>query len=581
MEVVENVRLHNIETDPLNADSDGDGMNDGREFSCGFDPTVNNASDNNPRNDLEADFDNDGLSNLDEYLNGTDPRLPDTDGDGVTDRDEVSNGSNPVDCSDGGRVPPREDFRDVTFSIDGDYAAWEMTIKGLGPKDRRVRRISMVKPSDPQSVELAMRKGNSYLLSMRWLNCEGHESDTNAPWYCWSAQIDGLPSRQSFDSYSNERLQGVNELIVGNGWVAENDSGLLTAHVHENEEQVGNVAKGKIAILHVLDYRFLTPAGDPVSAPCSSGAGQNEFTYDDPTESLSMTLRVEVTPALPHHATLTGRFSLPFIGGASLEWAPENPYGEVSSETAYSFVEDADVQTFTAHATYRGYPTHNSGFGRKTVTFECGGNTISQDFEVFFPKKGTHHPPCSTCADCPNWFYYWREGGVCGINENCRYDGTISYGLTKPSLDKLIRLGPEAAEDNSGPETYTNTCTHAMITVTGQGKGIQCVAETIQHEQHHIDTYNRFHSQGNDPDGDGIPTSEEASYDGISSSPNDSDTYNLKAESASYQSYGDNEVRCRKIEVYPEPGKQIPYYPNLAWANPGCQHKERFGPTVQ
>ena len=170
---------------------------------------------------------------------------------------------------------------------------------------------------------------------------------------------------------------------------------------------------------------------------------------------------------------------------------------------------------------------------------------------------------------------------MCGITTNCIYDGTISYGLTKPSLDKLIRLGPEAAEDNSGPETYTNTCTHAMITVTGQGKGIQCVAETIQHEQHHIDTYNRFHSQGNDPDGDGIPTSEEASYDGISSSPNDSDTYNLKAKSASYQSYGDNEVRCRKIEVCPEPGKQIPYYPNLDWANPGCQHKERFGPTVQ
>nr|MCR5751006.1 hypothetical protein [Kiritimatiellia bacterium] len=342
---------------------------------------------------------------------------------------------------------------------------------------------------------------------------------------------------------------------------------------YEGGELMEDEAEQKIT---ALGFVFKTPTGDPVSSPQTNDWNRNEYTYNDSTATLSMTLRVEVTPALPHHATLTGRFSLPFIGGASLEWAPENPYGEVSSETAYSFVEDADVQTFTAHATYRGYPTHNSGFGRKTVTFECGGNTISQDFEVFFPKEGTHHPPCSMCSNCPNWFYYWRDGGVCGINDNCRYDGiTRAYGYCHPGSDNLIRLGSIAADALAGPTNYTSSLPgYGSVTVEGHGKGIQCVAEVLQHEQHHIDIYNRFHEQGEDPDGDGVPTSVEGTLDGISTHPDNPNTYNLDPDT--YQNYGDNEIRCRKIEMT----LSIPIFPNLDWSNPGCQHKNQFGPVV-
>ena len=152
----------------------------------------------------------------------------------------------------------------------------------------------------------------------------------------------------------------------------------------------------------------------------------------------------------------------------------------------------------------------------------------------------------------------------------------IDYGLTRPSSDSLIRLGFLAAGNNLGPEVFTNIYTHGVITVTGHGKGIQCVAELIQHEQCHIDTYNRFHAQGDDPDGDGIPTSEEASYYGISTHPNDPDTYNMKAYNSVYWSYGDDEIRCRKVSTY----SIIPIFPNLDWANPGCQNKHQLGPTV-
>ena len=75
-------------TDPLNSDSDNDGLTDGYEVTNGL----------NPNNGLDAldDTDNDGLTNLEELQYGTDPNNPDTDGDGVNDGDEITAGTDPL-----------------------------------------------------------------------------------------------------------------------------------------------------------------------------------------------------------------------------------------------------------------------------------------------------------------------------------------------------------------------------------------------------------------------------------------------------------------------------------------------------
>jgi hypothetical protein len=52
------------ETDPTNADTDGDEMPDGWEVQYGLDPLVD---------DAEDDVDGDGFRNLLEYIRGTDP----------------------------------------------------------------------------------------------------------------------------------------------------------------------------------------------------------------------------------------------------------------------------------------------------------------------------------------------------------------------------------------------------------------------------------------------------------------------------------------------------------------------------
>lgn len=96
-------------TNPLNPDTDFDGLIDGLEIAFGSNPLnpdsdgdglpdgvevalVGNPTGANPF----ADNDGDGLTNLDEIRLFTDPRNPDTDGDGVSDGQEVLRGCDPL-----------------------------------------------------------------------------------------------------------------------------------------------------------------------------------------------------------------------------------------------------------------------------------------------------------------------------------------------------------------------------------------------------------------------------------------------------------------------------------------------------
>jgi hypothetical protein len=166
---------------------------------------------------------------------------------------------------------------------------------------------------------------------------------------------------------------------------------------------------------------------------------------------------------------------------------------------------------------------------------------------------------------------------VCSIPATAVYDPTAAYGFVRPGTDMILRLGPLAAETNSGPETFTGVAPYGSITVTGTGKGIKCVAETVTHEVHHLTLFGILAGRP-DADGDGIADTDEATLDGLNSNAASGDTYGLGAyfndpPGTGYWRYGDNELRCRLKELVPDP-----YSPALDWANPGCQSKNKFGP---
>lgn len=82
---IDEVTLH--DTDPLNWDTDGDGMEDSWEINNFLDPRDNGSID--PDNGPDGDPDNDGLPNLFESWYGSNPHLAHSDNDGINDGDEV------------------------------------------------------------------------------------------------------------------------------------------------------------------------------------------------------------------------------------------------------------------------------------------------------------------------------------------------------------------------------------------------------------------------------------------------------------------------------------------------------------
>lgn len=74
--------------------------------------------------------------------------------------------------------------------------------------------------------------------------------------------------------------------------------------------------------------------------------------------------------------------------------------------------------------------------------------------------------------------------------------------------------------------------------------------------------------------GDLVDGRERNGDDGVYSKDFDPDTFRLSESiSEDYAGYGDNEVRMRKSETEDLSGM---YHEELDWANPGCQHKNKF-----
>ena len=298
---------------------------------------------------------------------------------------------------------------------------------------------------------------------------------------------------------------------------------------------------------------------------------RTQYVFDQANPgNLDVTFKASVQPSdrgvlekMQNHV----RFTIDPVGDSKMQWDPKNnPNGKPTISGKF----------LVAKLKFIGLPTKNDDFGKKTVRLLVDGAPVeTAQVKVFFPKFKTNHP--GGVPGDPNWFYYWKNGDVCGIAQQDIFDGSKPwYGYSLPTVDSIVRLCPRAPRRNCGPGTYTGFAAYGSVTVTGQGAGIKCVAETIEHEKHHIwicNTYGATVSSdaSTDPDKDKIPTVAEATLDGVRSDPSDPDTFNF---GASGSAMGDEDLRCCKKEL----ALTIPYYPTKDWAKPGCQSNPPYGP---
>ena len=247
-------------TDPLMADTDGDLIPDGWEVANGSNPLV--AA---PAAFLNSDWDGDGLSFVDEYRFCTDPVRADTDGDGVPDGVEVgvvprtsvsglqfqtsasaSAGvgmSSPVDPSDGG-----DPSRCVTVPLTvGDPSGshserWVMHVSEI-PSGKPVARHFDLAFGTPGTASYPLVKGKEYQFKLQWIG-----TNLETPDYDWQAKI------------CNSTAEGFLEADLDTGLVFVDDpERLLTDETHGDDL---NAAFGRTGVIDVPGVKF---SRDPVT----------------------------------------------------------------------------------------------------------------------------------------------------------------------------------------------------------------------------------------------------------------------------------------------------------------------------
>ena len=511
--------------------------------------------------DNKGNLVNSGMNYIEFFLNGYDPNfLP-----------PQTQASNPLN---------------LPFRIYGDYAAWTMMVRGKGPTDNRVFVLSTAVAGMSDTRTLSLQPGNMYEITMIWnSSITGTYSGKTYYWYCWEARVDNKPTVRTYNDYNPNRIANAAVNILGPKYFIENAGGLLTTHIHMNNNPGqnsygggGNIAGNQKATLYALNAIFTNPSGNPRTAPQDAGIGQNQFTYSTNNVGvLTIDFMVKMDPPgtaakiAPHC-----QFVVEKIGNNPGTWV-----------TGKNGVPTASGDYLCATVTFTNLPAINNDFGWKTVKILYDGQELaSQQYGVFFPRDVSNHKqPCNTCVGCPNWYYYWRQGQVCGIPATCVYDVNYKdFGYTHVRKDiddgliPFIRLGADAPNENIGPYTFhSDGQLYGSITTMGTGKGIQCTAEVILHEQDHIDIYYLFWGQP-DGDGDRIPDAHEATFRGVATDPNNPDTFNVDVEfpGLGYNTNGDQDIRCQLREL----DMTITLHPERDWANPGCQHKNQWGPQV-
>ncbi len=268
-------------------------------------------------------------------------------------------------------------------------------------------------------------------------------------------------------------------LQTGNSFTVTKPDLAIAPELHTLEVTQSGGFKRKIDFVIV---EFITPAGDPVSAPVAAGSeGANEFTFDSATSGvLTMELKAKV-PGIgswPDTEKNKFKFELDGIGASSFAWkTPENTGGKVSASGDF----------ITATATYTGLPSNNSEFGLKKARVKYDGNQVGEaKFEVFFLRDVTNHPQLGPYPGPrpKNWYYYWRQ--VYGTQHVMEYGGSGTG--TAAEVKAMTEWSYTVAMNKQLITIYDSTVGKFKSFGVGEEfSGIDSYIGTVLHETKHVE----------------------------------------------------------------------------------------------
>ena len=157
-----------IGTDPLNPDTDGDGISDGTEV--GAEPNQPMDTDKDGTIDaLDEDDDNDGIPTLTETTLNSDPLNQDSDGDGVSDGDEIGdNPEQPKDTDGDGIIDLIDSDSDDSApadNADSEPAATDDTDKPSDDNQVTVDTADATGSDDGSAADIPIQKSRLYFPS--------------------------------------------------------------------------------------------------------------------------------------------------------------------------------------------------------------------------------------------------------------------------------------------------------------------------------------------------------------------------------------------------------------------------------
>jgi hypothetical protein len=197
-------------TNPNNADTDGDGLDDGDEIAgAGSRPATD------PNN---VDSDGDGLSDFSETNTGvfagatdtgTDPAVADTDGDGAADGEEVAAGSDPLDATD---IPPLPDGFALTGPLTDDASS------GIDPANDYTHAISGGGVETVNGVTFDLLDRATRPLNFEWSASSQQNmiNDNNGGWNVAASGVSGPGLLGLFGSftYNHDGNAGSNQTFT-------------------------------------------------------------------------------------------------------------------------------------------------------------------------------------------------------------------------------------------------------------------------------------------------------------------------------------------------------------------------------